>query len=68
MIWYQNNKQMADTFFREVVWSCCQAGTEDEEEEEEATRETPKDREVRWQRAWKREMRLLQTQTKMSCC
>ncbi|XP_049641360.1 proteasome assembly chaperone 1 [Suncus etruscus] len=59
---------MAATFFGEVVWSRCRAGTEDEEEaaEEEGARATFEDGEVRRQRARKREVRLLRTQTKTS--
>ncbi|XP_055975514.1 proteasome assembly chaperone 1 [Sorex fumeus] len=55
---------MAATFFGEVVWSRCRAGTEDEEEEEDERRETPEDREVRRQRAREREVRLFRRQTK----
>ncbi|MEJ1282929.1 proteasome (prosome macropain) assembly chaperone 1 [Cricetulus griseus] len=56
---------MAATFFGEVVKAPCRAGTEEEEEEEEQNRrDTPEDREVRRRLARKREVKLLQRQTK----
>ncbi|KAL6072513.1 hypothetical protein STEG23_030757 [Scotinomys teguina] len=58
---------MAATFFGEVIKAPSRAGTEeDEEEEEQSRRDTPEDREVRRQLARKREVRLLQRQTKTS--
>ncbi|XP_006886778.1 PREDICTED: proteasome assembly chaperone 1-like isoform X3 [Elephantulus edwardii] len=57
---------MAATFFGEVVRAPCRAGSEDEEEEEEARRETPEDRDVRRQLMLKRQVQLLQRQTKAS--
>lgn len=59
---------MAATFFGEVVWSRCRAGTEDEEDaaEEEGARVTPEDGELRRLRARKREVSLLRPETKTS--
>ncbi|XP_060054706.1 proteasome assembly chaperone 1 isoform X1 [Erinaceus europaeus] len=59
---------MAATFFGEVVWSRCRAGTEDDDDDDddEGERDSPEDREVRRQLARRREVRLLRRQTKAS--